>query len=357
MSGLTRRVGAVLRRLRASCAAVELLFVAHALRMTGRPVGVALVYHRVDEVAGDPRRELVPALAGRVFCRQLRLLRMGFELVEASRLAGRVRDRTRGRRIPLAITFDDDLECHERVTARLMGERGVPATFFLCGANLVGGHVYWWDALQSAANGAELGRALRSSAVPASVASRWTASCPESIHAVAAAILALSAAEREALSEHFADTLSSADDHERPLTVAAIRSLAQAGFEIGFHTLRHDYLPSLDDQGVMRALTDGREQLSDALGRPLRVIAYPHGAAGDRIAGIARSAGYTAGFTTSGAAVVSGEDELLLGRVECSYRSATDLAGRLLGVLRQGAGQYARTDDQRLNAASQAGAA
>ena len=71
-----------------------------------------------------------------------------------------------------------------------------------------------------------------------------------------------------------------------------MRELARAGFEIGFHTRDHRPLPELTDDELARALVDGRAALEEAAGRRLRVLAYPHGSADERVAAAARSAGH-----------------------------------------------------------------
>ena len=70
------------------------------------------------------------------------------------------------------------------------------------------------------------------------------------------------------------------------------------------------------------------------VGGPLELLAYPHGGADERVAAAARAAGYAVAFTTAAEAARPGTDELLLGRVECSYRSTSELALRLASALR-----------------------
>jgi peptidoglycan/xylan/chitin deacetylase (PgdA/CDA1 family) len=311
----------------------ELLIFAHALRLSARRVGLAIVYHRVDRVPSDPTTHLVPALSSAVFRRQLALVKACFELVAASELASKVRRRRRGERIPLAVTFDDDLECHTRVTAPLLRQAGTTATFFLCGADLDLRHGYWWDHLQAVVDNNALSSVLDGPAVPSPVAGSWSGR-PDGIHAVADAILRLTVDERDALTLLLASAADRSAASRQTLSTDGIRWLAAAGFEIGFHTLRHDRLPALDRDRLIDALTVGREQLEEAAGQPLLTIAYPHGAADQRVAAAARAAGYRAGFTTRATAIDCRQNELLLGRVECSYRSATELAWRIRQALR-----------------------
>jgi peptidoglycan/xylan/chitin deacetylase (PgdA/CDA1 family) len=97
------------------------------------------------------------------------------------------------------------------------------------------------------------------------------------------------------------------------------------GVEIGFHTRHHDVLPPLGDAELAEAMRAGRSELEDVVGR-LRTLSYPHGLADARVAAAARAAGFEAGFTGLPAAVTSGSDPLLLGRVSPSYTSLGELA-------------------------------
>jgi peptidoglycan/xylan/chitin deacetylase (PgdA/CDA1 family) len=100
------------------------------------------------------------------------------------------------------------------------------------------------------------------------------------------------------------------------MTEAQLRALADAGFEIGFHTLRHDYLPPLDDGRLERALSDGRARVATTAGAQPAVIAYPHGGADARVADAARAAGYRFGFTGAPRGLDPSTDRLLIGRLE-----------------------------------------
>jgi peptidoglycan/xylan/chitin deacetylase (PgdA/CDA1 family) len=89
--------------------------------------------------------------------------------------------------------------------------------------------------------------------------------------------------------------------HElQPLDWDGLEKLAEHGWEIGSHTVTHPSLPSLDDEALERELVGSREAIVARLGR-CDTIAYPYGAADDRVARAARAAGYTAGLTLTSA--------------------------------------------------------
>jgi peptidoglycan/xylan/chitin deacetylase (PgdA/CDA1 family) len=274
-------------------------------RWSSQKCGVALVYHSVGEPPGDPQRELVPALSTALFAEQLRHLQATYRLVSASELVGAVDGRRRGQRFPVAITFDDDLRSHRDVSMPALHAVGAPATFFLTGATLQRPHCFWWQLLQRAVDG---GHPLDAADLTA------VADAPRDIHAAARRIEAMSPADRETVTVALRRCCGP-DAGDDGLRYDDVRALAQAGFEIGFHTLRHDALPALDDVALERAMSVGRDKLAAAGGTP-SAIAYPHGQAGRREAQAAWRAGYACGFTTSGAPVSAGDDPYLIGRCE-----------------------------------------
>ena len=301
-----------------------LAFIAGQLaRLTGRRAGVAIVYHRVGDAQGDPARELVPALGTGLFEQQVRHLKARYRIVPASELFEAARSRRRGQRFPAAITFDDDLPSHRDPSGKVLMRAGVPATFFVCGASLDRPFSFWWERLQAAVD-----RGL----VPGAQ--------QDAIHEVARGIQAMPAEQRDAEAERLA-TLVGDDPPETGMRATDVRALAEAGFEIGFHTLRHYWLPGLDDDALARAMTDGREQVENAAGRGLTTIAYPHGGGDPRVAAAAESAGYELGFLTGDAAVEAGAEPLLLSRIEPSFASVGHFAFEVAFALIRGRWQPA----------------
>jgi peptidoglycan/xylan/chitin deacetylase (PgdA/CDA1 family) len=288
---------------------------AQVLRLSGRRVGAALVYHRVGDPAGDPSRELVPNMGVALFEAQIRHLRACYRLVRASELPDAIASRRRGERLPVAITFDDDLASHNSVAAPILERLGAPATFFLTGASLEGPARFWWEDLQAAV---DEGR------TPADVLDGG----PEQIHAAAQSIKLMSPERRTAVAEEL-ERLVRGTSREPGLSAADVARLAGAGHEIGFHTRRHHYLPNLEPADLERSMLDGRDDLEAAAGTRIRSIAYPHGGADARVAEAARSAGFQVGYTTEATVIGVPVNPMLAGRIEPSFASVGALAREL----------------------------
>jgi peptidoglycan/xylan/chitin deacetylase (PgdA/CDA1 family) len=293
-------------------------------RLSGRQIGLAVAYHAVGHVPGTPSRELVPALATRVFEAQVRDLKRRYRLVRASALPAAARARRRGQRFPLAITFDDDLSSHAHVAAPILRRHRVPATFFLTGATLDAPRSFWWERLQAA-----IDRGL-SPADPllAPARERLGARGASTIHELAEGVRTLPPAERDALSVSLLRRIG-AERQATGLRAAEVRALVAAGFEVAFHTLRHDSLPELGDEALAHGLTAGRDALAEVAGDLPATIAYPHGKADARVAAAARRAGFQVAFTMDARPFRAGADPLLIGRFEPSFDSKARLALRL----------------------------
>jgi peptidoglycan/xylan/chitin deacetylase (PgdA/CDA1 family) len=259
-----------------------------------RGVRLALLYHRVAP-RPTARYEIVPTVPLHLFREQLEAFG---ELGEIVPLADLLDGPKRGDDpLRIALTFDDDYGTHARHVLPVLRELHLPATFFLSGRALHGLGAYWWERLEAwvAARGLEevahlldlrgeieprLG--LRSEGDP----------------------------RRLALIERDAPA------GEPPLDEGGIRALCRAGMTIGFHTVHHPVLPSLEEERQREALVRGRKELASLVEAPLRWFSYPHGKADGRTIVLTREAGYEAAWTTQPRALRSDDHPLRLGRWE-----------------------------------------
>ena len=287
------RAGAAVKRLvRTSLHAGPVGDVVRAIAaLRGR--SLVLVYHRVT--AAEPStHEVVPTVTPMQFRRQLEALADVGDIVSLHEI---VRDRDRHPKPRFAITLDDDFVTHVDHALPTLIELGMPATFFLSGRSLHGLGPYWFEQLERWVAERGIG-----------TVARLVRSDTDRIDDV------ILACERDpGLQERLE---AESPDVPRHLGRREVQALADAGMEIGFHTLRHMVLVRLDDEEVVAALTVGRKEIEEVIGRSLVHFAYPHGKADRRTADKARAAGYEAAWTGRPHAMRRGDDRYLLGRWE-----------------------------------------
>jgi len=281
-------------------------------RRTARRVGVVLVYHRIGEYGGASAA-LSAEVPSDTFVRQLAHLAARYRVVPLADLITAVAERRAGDPFPVALTFDDDLESHASIAALALEEAQLPATFFLTGVSLEETRSLWWDDLAQAIDTG----ALEEPGLPADLVTDARAGSVDAVKALARAVEELPSGIRADVAARLRAQAGAPRD--RGLRVDDIRSLARAGFEIGFHTLAHDVLVSLPNDALAAALRDGRAALESAAGAKLSRIAYPHGRADSRVASAASASGFVEGYTGAAMPVVPGANRLLLPRYQAAW--------------------------------------
>lgn len=107
-----------------------------------------------------------------------------------------------------------------------------------------------------------------------------------------------------------------------------LRQLRRLGFEIGCHSMTHQYLPALSMEGLRVEICDAKKLLEDALGGRVDHFSCPGGRWDRRIARIAEEAGYRS-VATSRSGVNSAADRFSLARVVILRDTPLERFGRL----------------------------
>ena len=273
---------------------------------------LVMVYHRVVRSAPS-HPGVVPVIPSDVFRRQVEALA---EVGEIRPLEALLQERERHARPMFALTFDDDFVEHADRVAPMLQAIGAPATFFLSGRALLGLGTYWFerlDRLIDARGEHEVGRLLdvRSTGVDALIA----------------------ACENDPALQRIVEREVPEDPCD--LGRSSIEAISGAGFDVGFHTLRHEVLPRLSDRELEAALREGRSELERVVGRPLIHFAYPHGKGDRRTADKVRDAGFAAAWTGRPKSIRRASDPFLLGRWEPGPLDVDDfLVGAAVRLIR-----------------------
>jgi peptidoglycan/xylan/chitin deacetylase (PgdA/CDA1 family) len=285
----------------------------YVLRCTRLRAGLVLVYHHVVSEAGAAPKGPVQVTPGDVFAAQMRHLRRAYRVVPLGELMPAVARRRRGARFPVAVTFDDDLPSHARVAMPVLAGLGVPATFFVGGRGLAAVPELWWETMERGLAAGMANELAREQGIEPSAGSAEART--QVAWALAERLLEAPRDEREAWRRGLESRLGEPAAPDR-LTRSQLRSLVDAGFELGFHTLHHENLVALDDPQLSGALSEGRDALADIAGRPLTALSYPYGRADERVARAARGHGFELGVTSREEPVMPSTDPLRIGRVE-----------------------------------------
>lgn len=99
------------------------------------------------------------------------------------------------------------------------------------------------------------------------------------------------------------------------LSDAQLRELSAMGFEIGCHSMTHAYLNDLDAAGLDRELVQAKLQIEQVIGRRVEHFSCPGGRIDDRVAQLAKKAGYKTVATSRVQANSRYTDRFRLGRV------------------------------------------
>jgi peptidoglycan/xylan/chitin deacetylase (PgdA/CDA1 family)/GT2 family glycosyltransferase len=103
----------------------------------------------------------------------------------------------------------------------------------------------------------------------------------------------------------------------RPLLSAEeIGKLGSDGVLFGAHTRNHCSLPDAGDEEVNEEIRGSREDLEQALGKPVRTFAYPYGRLDERAVAAVREAGYLGACTVRPRLARLDDDPLLIPRIE-----------------------------------------
>jgi peptidoglycan/xylan/chitin deacetylase (PgdA/CDA1 family) len=301
--------------------------VLNLLRITGafapfrwahRHQALIVTYHRFSE------REGAAWISARAFAEQVKYLAAHYTLVPLSRLATCLRDRELPPRLA-AITIDDGYRDAYEIAFPILREHCAPATVFVVTEFVEGTAWLWTDKAryltESASERAfEIGIGSRNLRLELNgAASRAVAAA-----LINAALKPLSEEAREALIERLAFELGVRPPERPPAEYGAInwrqaREMADAGIEIGSHTLTHPILTGLGDARLREEVAQSRDRIQNALGRKVETFCYPNGDYDLRTQREVAHAGYRLAVTTDVGLNNGRNDPLALRRIHGEY--------------------------------------
>jgi peptidoglycan/xylan/chitin deacetylase (PgdA/CDA1 family) len=287
-------------------------------RWAHRREALIITYHRLSEREGGAR------ISARAFAEQTRYLAAHYTLVPLSRLA----DCWRRREIPArlaAITIDDGYRDAYEIAFPILRKHRAPATIFVV-TEFVDGTAWLWT---------DKTRYLTALAAPQSfeielgerrlsLELNGGASRAAAAGLINAALKPLSEEVRDALIERLASVLKVKAPQRPPSEYSAInwgqaREMADAGVEIGSHTLTHPILTGLSDERLREEVGRSRDRIQTALRRKVETFCYPNGDYDPRTRREVARAGYELAVTTEVGLNNQQDDLLSLRRIHGEY--------------------------------------
>lgn len=286
------------------------------------PLGLILMYHRVDIEGMDPWGLCVTP---KNFAEQLEVIQKYANPIALEKLTTNIKS---GKVIPksIAITFDDGYVNNFTYAKPLLEKFNIPATFYITTGMINGTREYWWDELeQILLQPGELPNELLIDA--AGVNHRWVLDkavrytdidCKQDFHtkpwqsqkgtrlnfyhSVWQYLQTLSEDERSKLLHEIAQwanyTPSLRESHS-PIKEMELQELGKNElFEIGAHTVKHPSLPTQNKLQQTQEILCSKETLEKVIQRPVVSFAYPHGEYSKETVDILKSSGFESACTT-----------------------------------------------------------
>lgn len=300
----------------------------------GGPRLSVLIFHRVTEAA-DP---LVPGIPTRAaFRHKMELLRDNFKVMPLTEGVRRLAEGSLPSRA-LSITFDDGYRDNVTTVLPVLKSVGVPATFFVASGYLNGGRMWNDDVI-------EIIRQTKANSISLPELGIGPVSLRD-LTARRAAIDAVIERLKEAdpkLRQKALDELACESHCRLPddlmMTDDDVRTLHEAGMEIGCHTRTHPILTRIPLEVGEAEITGSRADLERIINSPVRLFAFPNGIPGydydARHVDMVRRLGFEAAFSTAWGVSTSGSDRYQLPRFTPWDDSPLAFTARLILSRRQ----------------------
>ncbi len=288
-----------------------------------------LIYHRVLRTPDPIFHEEVHAS---LFDVQMRALREHFHVLPLSEAVDRLRAGTLPPRAA-CVTFDDGYRDNAEIALPILQRHGIPTTFFIAAGFLDGGRMFNDTVIETlrampgdSVDLSDFGLERTSLATPADRR--------RAIVGVLRAVKYLPPDQRTQAVDRLA--ARSGKDLPRDLMMDSpqVKVLADAGMEIGAHTMNHPILKQVPVETARQEIAGSKARLEALVQRDVTLFAYPNGVPGKDYGPehvpVVRDAGFKAAVSTSWGASDSGTDVYQLPRFTPWDRTPIKFALRML---------------------------
>lgn len=287
-----------------------------------------LIYHRVLDVPDPLQRGIVDRI---IFERQMRGISRVFRVLPLIEAVTRLREDSLPRRA-VVVTFDDGYRDNIDVALPILLRHGVHATFFIATGFLDGGCM-WNDRLIEAV------RLLGGKTIDLTEFTGERFDLPEDTHTRGLVLQAMLQAIKHLPFERREAAVALVEEHAGVranglmMRQQDIRTLVQAGMDIGAHTVNHPILARLSSAQARCEIAESRETLQSVSERPVGLFAYPNGKPGldylEEHVDMVRHLGFKAALSTAWGSACKEDDFFQLPRFTPWDRSMPRYLARL----------------------------
>lgn len=304
------------------------------------------MYHRVrgpDETADERLLAVQRGVPVELLEKHLTIFRRFGPLKTLGDAFDHLHDPCKPGRSVIAITFDDGYRDNVTLAAPALERHGACATIFPVVRTACGGRPLWWDELtrtltRGNVNGNGLVPYLSNLEHCELLPADSDRIGPRTSRAVMAGFLSerlveLPGARRDQVLSSLAERLGVPSPDNDPCKLYAswdeLRAVADAGFEIGGHTLDHAVLPRENPVDAEIQIAGSRKALEQILRRPVRSFAYPNGRHDATVRALTAVAGFRLAITVEHGVNYADTDPYALRRMPISRERPFELALKL----------------------------
>jgi peptidoglycan/xylan/chitin deacetylase (PgdA/CDA1 family) len=298
---------------------------AYGVAKRGKIPGIAiLMYH---SIGGSDLLGPGIAVSEKNFAGQLEYLARSFDIVPLDSAVAMLRGGAPTPNNTIAITFDDGFRDNYEAAFPLLKKYGAPAAVFVATQPLTDGISLWPYRLRflfKQTQARELRLNLPDTALGrAAIDLTSKRKRRHAVDALEPTLIAAAPSERERVLAEIAHCLNVEADsdpaEEAPtLTTEQLKTMSDAGIEIGSHTVTHPALSSLSRTDAAEELTASKKTLESILNRRVRFLAYPFGGPqhfNREVEELAQAAGYDAALSTVRGVNAGGVDRFAVKRL------------------------------------------
>mgnify|MGYP001826303071 CR=1 FL=1 len=237
---------------------------------------IVLIYHRVLE-SGDAFR--TGDATAEEFDAQIGMLSRTFPCYTFGRSVQEYLREPGNEGPAVAVTFDDGYRDNHDLALPILQKHGVPATFFVASGYLNNG-IMWNDLLIESIRSA-IGERIR---IPeADVEETYLSDENDAVclaNNLIGTVKHWDRSRRQDFVESLARRLSYEANVRLMMNHAEVRSMSDAGMEIGAHTVSHPILSNLATDESMQEIIQSKSDLEHIIGKEVKSFAYPNGRPG-----------------------------------------------------------------------------